>query len=39
MSFLEVMKEISNKWNNLLEEDKEPFKERSIEDKKRFLEE
>jgi hypothetical protein len=39
MSFLEVMREVSARWSRLNEEEKEPFKERSMEDKRRFLEE
>ena len=39
MTFLEVMREVGCRWGNLPEEEKEPFKERSMEDKKRFLEE
>lgn len=39
MSFLDVMKEVGLRWGQLPEEDKEPFKERSMEDKRRFLEE
>ena len=39
MNFLEVMREVGVRWARLAEEEKEPFKERSMEDKKRFLEE
>ena len=39
MSFLEVMREVGIRWGQLPEEEKEPFKERSMEDKRRFLEE
>lgn len=39
MTFLEVMREIGVRWARLQEEEKEPFKERSMEDKRRFLEE
>jgi hypothetical protein len=39
LSFLEVMREVSARWSRLNEEEKEPFKERSMEDKRRFLEE
>jgi hypothetical protein len=39
MSFLEVMREVGIRWSKLTEDEKEPFKERSIEDKRRFLEE
>ena len=39
MSFLEVMREVGIRWGKLNEEEKEPFKERSMEDKRRFLEE
>lgn len=39
MSFLEVMREVGGRWGRLTEEEKEPFKERSMEDKRRFLEE
>ena len=39
MTFLEVMREVGIRWARLNDEEKEPFKERSMEDKKRFLEE
>jgi hypothetical protein len=39
MNFLEVMREVGVRWARLAEEEKEPFKERSMEDKRRFLEE
>ena len=39
MSFLEVMREVGERWNKLSEIEKEPFKERSMEDKRRYLEE
>ena len=39
MVFLEVMREVGMRWGKLTEVDKEPFKERSNEDKRRFLEE
>jgi hypothetical protein len=39
MSFLEVMREVGARWGNLSEVEKEPFKERANEDKRRFLEE
>ena len=39
LSFLEVMREVGIRWSKLNEEEKEPFKERAIEDKRRFLEE
>ena len=39
LSFLEVMREVSARWSRSNEEEKEPFKERSMEDKRRFLEE
>jgi len=39
MSFLEVMREVGFRWGKLTEDEKEPFKERSMEDKRRFLEE
>ncbi len=39
MTFLEVMREVGIRWARLTDEEKEPYKERSMEDKKRFLEE
>lgn len=39
MAFLEVMREVGTRWGKLSEDDKEPFKERANEDKRRFLEE
>jgi hypothetical protein len=39
MTFLEVMREVGVRWGMLSEEEKEPYKERSLEDKRRFLEE
>eukprot|EP00347_Sterkiella_histriomuscorum_P018014 403347115 len=39
MTFLEVMREVGVRWSKLSEVEKEPFKERSLEDKRRFLEE
>lgn len=39
MTFLEVMREVGVRWGMLQEEEKEPYKERSLEDKRRFIEE